>query len=45
MGANIFYFNFGMGYVFINWGINLDIIIFPTRLMTFLNLRIKIKYF
>lgn len=27
---------FNMGYVFfINWGINLDLIIFPTRLITF----------
>lgn len=38
MGANIFYFNFTFyflyGYGYINWGINLDLIIFPTRLKT-----------
>lgn len=30
-----------MGYVFINWGINLDIIIFPTRLITILKFENK----
>lgn len=35
-GQIFFIFNFYMGYVFINWGINLDLIIFPTRLITFL---------
>lgn len=40
MGANIFYlifiktFYFLWGMVFINLGINLDLIIFPTRLIT-----------